>query len=197
MRNGQAITLFEDDGNALLINDVLPDIDYIQLRQNIDWQQEYISLFGKTHLVRRLTAYYGDISYRYSGVVHPVRPLPGLLANIKAQVETLSGNAFNAVLCNLYRDGQDRMGYHRDNEKVIDPACIASVSFGASRTFKMRHRKNKTIINITLENGSLLLMRQCQDLWEHALPASKKITDSRINLTFRKLRIGNNKKSPA
>ncbi len=187
MSKTQKTILFDYDGSALLINDALLDIDYRQLKQSIDWQQEHITLFGKTHLVRRLTAYYGDTGYRYSGVMHPARPIPAILADIKTTVEQLSNETFSAVLCNFYRDGQDHMGYHRDNEKEIDSTCIASASFGVTRTFRLRHRQNKTVIDTALEHGSLLLMQQCQNLWEHALPATRKVTDSRINLTFRKI----------
>ncbi|WP_461536519.1 alpha-ketoglutarate-dependent dioxygenase AlkB family protein [Spongorhabdus nitratireducens] len=179
--------LFDHDGKALLLNTSVQGLSYTELVNHIDWQQETIRMFGKTHLVPRLTAYYGELPYRYSGVEHPARIFPEPLNNIRAQVEQLSGFNFNAVLCNFYRNGNDRMGYHRDNESMIDQACIASVSAGAARTFRLKHRKNRQVINIELEDNSLLLMLNCQEHWEHTLPASRKVTEGRINLTFRRI----------
>ncbi|MGY0219119.1 alpha-ketoglutarate-dependent dioxygenase AlkB family protein [Endozoicomonadaceae bacterium StTr2] len=172
---------------VFLVHKALPNISYTHLSQVINWQQETIRMFGKTHFVPRLTAYYGELPYRYSGVEHPARIFPEPLNNIRAQVEQLSGFNFNAVLCNFYRNGNDRMGYHRDNESMIDQACIASVSAGAARTFRLRHRKTRQVTNIELEDNSLLLMLNCQEQWEHTLPASRKVTEGRINLTFRRV----------
>ena len=179
--------LFNFDGKTLLLNRSIPELSYSKLHSGINWRQEHISLFGKTHPVPRLTAYYGEFPYRYSGVEHPARPFPEYLNNIRLQVEQLSGFRFNAVLCNFYRNGNDRVGFHRDNEPMIDQTCIASVSSGAIRTFRLRHRETRQVINIELEDNSLLLMLNCQDQWEHALPASRKVTAGRINLTFRRI----------
>ena len=97
---------------------------------------------------------------------------------------------FNGVLLNLYRDGNDSMGWHRDNEVELGKEpTIASVSFGASRDFKLRHTSDKSLlINQVLEDGSLLIMAgQCQDYWLHSLPVRKRVKEPRINLTFRYL----------
>lgn len=114
--------------------------------------------------------------------------MPHLLEKLKGVVEEASGFLFNSVLCNYYRHGQDSMGYHRDNESGIDTRCIASLSFGATRRFKMRHRGTKETMTIDLTDGSLLLMLDCQDQWEHMITKTKKPVGGRINLTFRLMR---------
>jgi alkylated DNA repair dioxygenase AlkB len=182
-----SVQLFDHDGSAELISGVINTGEYPRLHQTIDWQQEQIKLFGREIQVPRLTAYYGDVGYRYSGVEHPAKPLPGLLKRLKEEVELLSRRRFNAVLCNFYRNGQDGMGYHRDNEPAIDDRCIASLSFGATRKFKLRHRTSGQLIDLWLSDGDLLLMHHCQQHWEHALPKCQKVIEGRINLTFRLL----------
>ena len=90
---------------------------------------------------------------------------------------------------NLYHDRNEGMGCHSDDEKSIeDNSSIASVSFGATRKFSFKHKQSKKIISIALEHGSLLLMKDAtQKNWLHSLPKSKKITQPRINLTFRRM----------
>lgn len=176
------------DGQAILFSAYAPNASYNQLLSDINWQEEAIRMFGKVHAVPRLIAYYGDVPYRYAAIDHPAKPLPDLLKMLKQGVEAISGFPFNAALCNYYRHGQDSMGYHRDNEPGIDTRCIASLSFGATRRFKMRHRTTKETITIDLTGGSLLLMLDCQDQWEHMIPKTKKPVEGRINLTFRLMR---------
>ncbi|MFM7329457.1 MAG: alpha-ketoglutarate-dependent dioxygenase AlkB, partial [Bacteroidota bacterium] len=104
--------------------------------------------------------------------------------------EKNSGCHFNSCLCNLYHDGSESMGWHRDNEPELDPeASIASISLGADRRFYFRHRVTGEKISLLLDNGSLLLMRPpVQEHWEHQLPAMKRVQKPRINLTFRRIR---------
>ena len=94
---------------------------------------------------------------------------------------------FNACLFNQYRDGQDSMGWHRDNEPEINPSCIASVSFGASRDFVIRHRTTKEKWLVHLHHGDLLVMENLQDAYEHALPKRLRVGEPRINLTLRRI----------
>ena len=98
------------------------------------------------------------------------------------------GSGAAAVLCNLYRDGQDAMGWHRDNEPEIDPAVIASVSFGAARDFKVRHRETKEGWTVSLGHGDLLAMEHLQSDFDHALPRRARVDTPRLNLTFRHFR---------
>ena len=106
----------------------------------------------------------------------------------KVEVHTETGGYFNACLFNQYRDGQDSMGWHRDNEPEIDSSCIASVSFGASRDFVIRHRITKEKWLVHLHHGDLLVMENLQDAYEHALPKRLRVGEPRINLTLRRIR---------
>lgn len=163
---------------------------YNALLNGIEWQQDEIKLFGKIHDVPRLTALYGnaDKPYTYSGItMQPKAWLPELL-EIKKKIETVARVDFTTVLLNLYRNGQDSMGWHSDDEKELGlNPVIASVSFGASRIFKLQHKTDKHLKqSVELANGSLLLMQgQTQHYWKHAVPKTSKIVGPRINLTFR------------
>ncbi|MGY6523003.1 MAG: alpha-ketoglutarate-dependent dioxygenase AlkB family protein [Mongoliitalea sp.] len=163
-----------------------------KLLNEIAWKQEPIWMFGKQVMQPRLTALYGDPSkpYGYSGIEMTPVAWTDFLIDIKNAVEQEAGEKFTHVLLNYYRNGADSMGWHRDNEKVLGGnPTIASVSFGASRAFQLRHYENKQLKkSIELENGSLLLMKgECQHFWEHQIPKTKKVLGGRINLTFRKL----------
>lgn len=177
--------LLPHDGKARLLKEFVSGEYYSQLLSDIDWQEESIRMFGKEYTVPRLIAYYGDRPYRYAAIDHPAKPLPPLLDQLKNAVERAAGFSFNSVLCNYYRHGQDSMGYHRDNEPEIDTRCIGSLSFGATRRFKMRHRDTRETVTVDLSDGSLLLMLDCQDHWEHMIPKTKRAVAGRINLTFR------------
>ena len=109
------------------------------------------------------------------------------LLEIKTVVERISNETFNSCLLNLYHDGEEGMGWHTDAEKELKPnGAIASVSFGAVRKFSFKHKQNNTLVDVLLENGSLLIMKdQTQQHWLHQLPKSKRIKTPRINLTFR------------
>ena len=163
-----------------------------QLKTQIQWKQEPIWMFGKKVMQPRLTAWYGDPgrSYRYSGI--EMQPLAWIapLVKIKSKVEEVLGHDFNSVLLNLYRDGKDSMGWHRDNEPELgDHPIIASVSLGEPRRFLMRLYSDHNVKQeVLLENSSLLIMKgETLTHWEHSIPKSKKVTASRINLTFRKI----------
>lgn len=163
-----------------------------QLTLEIPWKQEPIRMFGKKVMQPRLTAWVADkgLSYRYSGI--EMKPLPWNqpLIEIKMQIQKLLGTKFNSVLLNLYRDGRDSMGWHRDNEPELGRnPLIASVSLGEPRRFLMRLYSNpETKIEFLLNHGSLLVMAgECQTEWEHSIPKSLKINSPRINLTFRRI----------
>lgn len=160
------------------------------LLTEIEWRQEAIRIFGKSVLQPRRTAWYGEKDYSYSGIVMSRRPWTPMLEEIKAKVESAAGWSFNGVLMNHYRDGQDSMGWHRDNEKELGPEpVIASISLGEPRRFLLRHRADPSLkIEQILESGSLLLMRgRSQEAWDHSLPKTSRSANARINLTFRKI----------
>jgi alkylated DNA repair dioxygenase AlkB len=161
-----------------------------ELQNKIEWNQEPIKIFGKEVMQPRLTAWYGNSGkpYTYSGVtMQPVMWTPALLA-IKEKIEIIAKVRFTSALLNLYRDGKDNMGWHRDNEAElgVNPV-IGSVSFGASRTFKLRLYKDKNISrSLELGDGSFLLMRgETQHYWEHQVAKTNKDVGVRINITFR------------
>jgi len=112
------------------------------------------------------------------------------LLAIKNRIEKESGQEFTNVLLNYYRDGNDSMGWHKDNEKElgVNPV-IGSVSFGASRSFHFKNQSDKNLKEkVLLTNGSFLLMEgSTQHHWYHSIPKAQKISEGRINLTFRKI----------
>jgi len=187
-----SLDLFE--GEALLWPAAVPPEEaaglFAELRRTIDWQQESILMFGRRVLVPRLVAWHGDpgASYTYSGTPHQPLPWTPPLARIRDRAAELCGARFNAVLLNLYRDGGDGMGWHADDEAELgrDPV-IASVSFGATRRFCLRHRKRRNLkLDVPLPHGSLLCMSgPTQHHWLHALPKTRAAVGERINLTFR------------
>ncbi|NDK56448.1 alpha-ketoglutarate-dependent dioxygenase AlkB family protein [Pontibacter fetidus] len=162
-----------------------------QLLTQINWQQESIRMFGKELPMPRLTAWYGDKSYTYSGLQNKPQPWLPILSELKQQLEEATGQTYNSVLLNLYQNGQHSMGWHSDDEPELgSEPTIASVSFGAPRRFGFRHRYNKELKNtyLTMQHGSVLLMQgPTQHFWHHAIPKTTKPTGSRINLTFRKI----------
>mgnify|MGYP006148562169 FL=1 len=165
---------------------------FTELIASIAWRQEPIWMFGKQVMQPRLTALYGnpDQPYSYSGISMEALSWTPLLDQIKNEIENFTKCQFTHVLCNYYRDGNDSMGWHRDNEAVLGQnPSIASVTFGATRLFQLRdYQTKKHKVEIPLSHGSLLMMTdQSQHLWEHQLPKTKKVNGPRINLTFRKL----------
>ncbi len=168
-------------------------IHYLKaLQYCIAWRQEPIRMFGKWMLQPRLTALYGDpnVPYGYSGIEMEALPFTKELEQIKNRLQDFTKQEFTHVLCNYYRNGQDSMSWHRDNEAVLgNKPTIASLTFGASRVFQLRpYGKKEPKLSIELSDGSLLLMGgESQQYWEHQLPKTKKVLGPRINLTFRKL----------
>ena len=165
---------------------------YELLKNDIAWKQEPIWMFGKQVMQPRLTALYGNpsISYGYSGIRMEAKGWTDFLIDIKKRAEEVAQTEFTHVLLNYYRDGQDSMGWHRDNEPELGPnPIIASISFGAPREFQFRRYADKnTKRKVVLENGSLLLMGgECQHAWEHQLPKRAGVHGPRINLTFRRI----------
>lgn len=150
------------------------------------WRQNDIRVFGKWHKEPRLTAWWGP-AYQYANVSWPQRSMSKEVQALKARVEALAAFEYNGVLVNGYRDGQDSMGWHRDNEPEINPKSIASLSLGASRTFKVRDRRTKAVINIELQHGDLLVMEHLQEVHEHSVPKRVKVEAPRMNFTFRRL----------
>ncbi|MDB5950570.1 MAG: Alpha-ketoglutarate-dependent dioxygenase AlkB [Massilia sp.] len=151
------------------------------------WRNDVITVWGKQHPQPRLTAWHGEAAYAYSGIRLEPLPFTPLQQVLRAAVEEVSGRRFNSVLLNYYRNGRDSMGMHSDNEPELgrDPA-IASLSFGAARTFVLQHKVTKERLRIDLTDGSLLLMAgSLQQNWLHGIPKISRAAGPRVNLTFR------------
>ena len=158
-----------------------------RLIDETDWRSDSITLWGKQFLQPRLSAWYGEAAYRYSGLRLAPQPFTELQLAIRAAVEAATGCTFNSVLLNYYRDGRDSMGMHSDDEAELgkDPV-IASLSYGATRNFILRHKRDKRTVRLPLEDGSLLVMGgQLQKNWLHGINKSTRALGERINLTFR------------
>ena len=189
------LNIIDQDGIALYHEKVLTDEQikplYEELLNKINWENERVVMFGKEIITKRKVAFYSDplIAYTYSSKTKIGLPWKDPLIILKNIVESLTKQTYNACLLNLYHNGDEAMGWHSDNEKeIIANSTIASLSIGASRKFSFKHKVTKETISIKLENGSLLEMKgTIQSHWLHTLPKSKKITESRINLTFRQM----------
>ncbi len=162
-----------------------------ELRRELAWRQDEITLYGKTHPLPRLQAWYGveSAKYKYSNISLDPLAMTQTLEEIKRSVEAQTGAQFNCVLANLYRSGADYAAMHSDDEVELGKnPNIASISFGATRKFRLKHKFDKGVetIDIDLEDGSLLSMKGAtQHNYKHMLVKTAKPVGERINLTFR------------
>ena len=170
------------------------------LKRELAWAQPEIKVYGKRHRIPRLQSWYGDQDtvMTYSGASFVANTWHPILYILKEKLELQCGVQFNSVLANLYRDGQDAMGWHADDEKELGTApIIASVSLGAARIFNLRPKKIGRIpptlgiaspepFKLSLSHGDLIVMAgETQRYWEHSIPKTAKISTPRINLTYR------------
>lgn len=170
----------------------LTDTELLQrLIDETAWRQDQITVYGKPYLQPRLSAWYGDMSYRYSGITLEPQPWTALLADLKTRVEVLTALEFNSVLLNYYRDQNDSMGMHSDDERELGPLpAIASLSLGEERSFLLKHKTRRDLPTqkLPLPSGSLLLMQgETQQHWRHGIAKQRRHCGARINLTFRKV----------
>ncbi|KAF0241240.1 MAG: alkB [bacterium] len=164
-----------------------------KLLNEIHWENGTVKIFGKILAEPRQTAWYGDerLVYTYSGKQQQTKAWTEALLIIKQKIETILTIQFNSVLLNLYRNGKDSVGWHSDDEKELGQnPIIASISFGASRTFRLKHRENPSLRqNIELTHGSLLIMKgTTQHFWKHQIPKTRTPVQPRVNLTFRNIK---------
>ena len=160
------------------------------LAERLNWQQPVVQVYGRRHPVPRMTVFLAaeGLHYRYSGTRHRGEGWPQWFLPLLRSVNEASGTSFNGCLLNLYRHGEDRMGWHADDEPEIDQQQpIASLSLGATRDFCLRHRRDQQRrASLPLADGDLLIMHPgCQQIWMHGVPIRKRIKTPRINLTFR------------
>jgi alkylated DNA repair dioxygenase AlkB len=188
--------LLDRDGEVFLLEGFIPrdeaDSCLARLLHELAFAEETLIIAGREVKVPRRVAWYGDpgACYRYSGIDHLPLPWTDTLRVLKLRVEEACGHAFNSVLANLYRNGNDSMGWHADKERELGPnPFIASLSFGATRSFRLRHDKTGETLALPLSHGDLLLMGgRLQHHWRHCVPKAREAQSPRINLTFRTIR---------
>lgn len=165
------------------------DFYFSKLLETLEWRNDEAIIFGKKIITKRKVAWYGDepFEYTYSNTSKYGLPWTKELFELLQITQQKTGEAFNSCLVNLYHDGSEGMAWHSDGEKDLKKdGAIASLSFGAARKFAFKHKQSKETISIVLEHGSLLMMKDTtQTNWLHRLPPTKRITQPRINLTFR------------
>ncbi len=175
--------------NWLSLEQALPLFN--QLRDDIDWQQPQIKLFGRETPIPRLQAWLGDagLQYSYSGLAMTAMPWTPSLRYLRDQLQQTTGLHFNSCLLNYYRDGNDSMGAHADDEPELGPnPHIALLSLGAERILRFVHKQRGFRIDLPLPSGSLLLMRgSTQHYWQHQIPKQRRVKSARISLTFRRI----------
>ncbi|OQK18612.1 2OG-Fe(II) oxygenase [Methyloprofundus sedimenti] len=162
---------------------------YQRLFEEQDWPDNHYSVAGRQLTLPRLQTWHADtgIVYSYSDNLLQTRDWSPLLSSIKTQIESYLNYRFNSVLVNLYRSGEDYVGWHSDNEPELgEQPYIASLTLGAARRFALRHKKTSEINDLVLANGDLLVMEpNFQHHWQHSVPLDNSVTGGRINLTFR------------
>lgn len=160
-----------------------------ELWHTIDWRNDEAMMFGKKIITKRKVAWYGDSPFRYtySKVTKEALTWTPELLTLKNRIETATGETFNSCLLNLYHSGDEGMAWHSDDEIDLKRnGAIGSITFGAERKFAFKHKHTDQKVEMLLEHGSLLVMKDTtQTFWLHRLPPTKKVKKPRINLTFR------------
>ena len=161
---------------------------YNTLLHTTPWHEYQMPMYDKVVTAPRMIAWYGEQEEAGESALLWTPEL--LVLRDKVQKET--GLQFNAVLLNLYRNGNDSVAWHSDKEhKIGKNPSIASVTFGQTRPFRFRHKTDKSLsqLEIPLLHGTLLLMSGTTNtFWEHHIPKSAKEMLPRINLTFRQVK---------
>lgn len=159
------------------------------LLSTIEWKNDEAIIFGKKIITKRKVAWYGDkpFEYTYSNTTKLALAWTKELLELKALIEQETGETFNSCLLNLYHTGEEGMAWHSDAEPDLKKnGAIGSLSFGAERKFAFKHKQSKETVSLTLEHGSLLMMKgSTQTHWLHRLPPTKTTHQPRVNLTFR------------
>ena len=167
---------------------------YNTLLNELPWQSDIVTLFGKTHITTRQIVWMGDTDadYQYSGHVRQTVPWSDIVFHVKQEIEQALAKIgvttnFNTCLLNYYPSGADGMGYHADDEKELGhQPVIASLSLGATRKFVFKHKKTQDKVELYLESGQLVVMHgDTQTFWKHTITKTKTVDAGRISLTFR------------
>ncbi len=187
------INILPKDGIAEYYGEILPIADsgyfFNCLLNQIAWRCDQAMIYGKLIETQRKVAWYADrpFQYTYSNITKQALPWTKELLDLKQLVEQKTDESYNSCLLNLYHSGEEGMAWHSDGEKDLkENGAIASLTFGADRKFAFKHKQSKEVVSLYLKAGSLLVMKgTTQQYWLHRLPPTKKVTDARINLTFR------------
>ncbi|WP_430425225.1 alpha-ketoglutarate-dependent dioxygenase AlkB family protein [Maribacter litoralis] len=175
--------------HGILFNDAKATAYLTTLLNQIAWKNDEAIIFGKKIITKRKVAWYGEkpFEYTYSKTTKQALPWTPELLELKTKTEQATGETFNSCLLNLYHDGSEGMAWHSDGEKDLKKnGAIASLSFGAERKFAFKHKETKEKVELILEHGSLLVMKdETQTHWLHRLPPTTKTKHPRVNLTFR------------
>lgn len=190
---GEPYNVLPYDGTAIYYGPIMPlaeaDLYRDYLLQNAHWYHDETVLFGKHIVTARKIAWYADepYEYKYSGTVRVATLWTPEMLELKLLIEEKTGATFNSCLLNLYHSGAEGMSWHSDDERSMGyNPIIASLSLGAERKFAFKHKTTKQTESVILEHGALLVMKdETQGHWLHSVPKTKKITQPRINLTFR------------
>lgn len=162
-----------------------------RLFEQVKWKQEFSTVAGRKYKQARLTAWYGEEALHYSGIDNKPKPWLDVLSNLRGSLESATGATYNGVLLNFYRNGDDSIGVHSDNERELGARpVIASVSLGATRTFVLAEKKQfgDRTWRLPLEHGSLLVMHDdAQARYVHHVPKEPSVTEPRVNLTYRRV----------
>jgi len=185
--------LLPEDGTVIYYGKLIGETEansYLKnLLSNIKWRHDEAIIYGKKIITKRKVAWYGEkeYEYTYSNTTKHALPFTKELVYLKTKVEQETGETFNSCLLNLYQNGNEGMAWHSDGEKDLKKyGAIASLSFGAERKFSFKHKETKEKVEMILEHGSLMVMKdETQVFWLHRLPPTKKVFEPRINLTFR------------
>lgn len=185
--------LLSSDGSALYVPGFLDpdaaDTLFMDLRDHVEWESTELVMFGRRVPEPRQSSWHADddITYTYSGVTRRPQPWPDSLLQLRHACQQHTGSLFNSALLNHYRNGDDHLGWHSDNELCNGPEpVIASISLGATRRFDMRHVESKETVSVELTHGSLLVMSGLsQQKWVHRVARTTKVGAARINITFR------------
>ena len=172
-----------------ILSDTENDYYLKQLLNTVEWKNDEVLIYGKRIITKRKIAWYGDsdYAYTYSNSTKHALSWNKYLLNLKSIVENRTNTEYNSCLLNLYHNGEESMGWHSDDEAELGKnTSIASLSFGAERKFSLKHKSSKQTVSLTLETGSLLVMKgSTQTHWSHCLPKMKGVKSPRVNLTFR------------
>ncbi len=189
----QPISVISKDGcvdyYGQVFNELEASTHFAYLRDNIEWKNDEAIIFGKKIITKRKVAWYANQPFEYTYSKRTKRALPWTseLLALKKIAEAHSGESYNSCLLNLYHDGSEGMAWHSDGETDLKRnGAIGSLTFGAERKFAFKHKASKEVVSLALQHGSLLVMKgQTQSHWLHRLPPTTKVSEARINLTFR------------